>query len=230
MVQIKQEHPESGGRPESDTASDQRAKDPIYDPEEYLKERVDQIGTIMAKGLDLVETSINLSINLMNRFTSAVGERIINRIGDVSASQGGMQEPPPDGSSMSGVPFQQDMTGPGVADSQPGSMYVVNRLPLLPGSPVKVSFSINNDSPSTPKRLRLRVEGFVGEMHGAELNGSDFSVKPASKVIAPLDFDKFTLIGAIPQNAPGDAYNGCVVVSEGLEELRIPVRLVVNAQ
>jgi len=134
------------------------------------------------------------------------------------------------------MPFYQNVAAPmrtepmREADSTPIGIYVVNRLPLYPGSPVEVSFSVNNDSPSSPKRVRLRVEGFVGEMHGAELNSGDFSVKPATKMIAPMDFDKFVLTGTIPQDIVADVYNGWIVALEGQEEVRIPVRLIVTAQ
>jgi hypothetical protein len=92
-----------------------------------------------------------------------------------------------------------------------------------------VSFTINNDSATSPKELQLRVAGFAGQMHGTSFNGEQFSVEPATQVIAPMDFDKFTLKGAIPPDVPGDAYFGWVIVSAE-EELRIPVRLVVTPQ
>jgi hypothetical protein len=93
---------------------------------------------------------------------------------------------------------------------------------------VAVSFTINNDSPSSSRELQLSVEGFAGEMRGARLDASTFAVDPATCLIAPMDFDKFTLKGAIPPDAPADSYAGWVVVAAE-EGMRIPVRLFVTA-
>jgi hypothetical protein len=110
---------------------------------------------------------------------------------------------------------------------EPGLFYVTNRLPLLPGGTVKVSFSINNDSLVAPKKVALRVEGFVGQASGASFPATAVAVKPATRTIAPADFDKFVLRGTVPAHVPSDVYFGLIVV-ETDEQLKIPLRLVVS--
>jgi hypothetical protein len=195
---------------------------------EESRGRIDQLGSIMSKTLDLVEATVGLGVNLASRLGSVVQEQAVDRFG------GGMGSYP-EGSPAYGEP------GQGAQPPYPeepervarGHMraevnYVVNPLPLFPGSSVKVSFTINNDSVSVPRQLRLRVEGFVGQMQGATLDGNQFAVEPDSQVVDPMDFEKFTLRGTIAQEAPADNYEGWIIVSEE-EEIRIPVRLVVSA-
>jgi hypothetical protein len=106
---------------------------------------------------------------------------------------------------------------------------VVNRLPLFPGSPVQVSFSINNDTPDQPKKVTLRLTRLTGELTRVQLHASACAIKPDSCVIAPMDFDKFVVSGIIPVDTKSDAYNGFIDVS-GQEELRIPVRLIITSR
>lgn len=243
MAQAKQKHPEakkdnssdrSGSIKDAETIA-REAGSSVRKQEEYVSNRVDQLGSILAKGFDLAETGITLGVNLLNRLGSVVGDQIINRadnnVGNTYAEPQGMPpNQPPGGGGMPMYQNMQDMPEPVREVDSPPASIVVNRLPLFPGSPVQVSFSVNNDSQTSPKRIRLRLEGFVGEMQGTELSSEDFSIKPATKVVAPMDFDKFTIIGTIPQEAPSDAYNGWIVVLEGQEEIRIPVRLFVTTQ
>ena len=103
---------------------------------------------------------------------------------------------------------------------------ITNRLPLTPGGAVKISFSVNNDSMTEPKKVDLRIEGFTGDSHGGRLDASTFTVKPAQKMIAPVDFDKFILQGPVPADTLPDVYRGAVTVASE-NELKIPVVLVV---
>lgn len=195
---------------------------------EELWGRIDQLGSIVAKGFDLIEAGIGLGINLANRLSSSLQVGTGDQLEGVRPLYPGQPPAPHGGPSMAEpAQYPHGEWRPGGAEAPPAVNYVVNRLPLFPGSPVQISFTINNDSVSSPKELRLSVEGFVGEVHGGTLNGNDFSVEPATKVIAPMDFDKFTLQGAIPPEAPSDAYGGWIVVAAE-EQLRIPVRLVVS--
>ncbi len=199
------------------------------DQKEELGSRLDQVGSILSKGLDLVEAGITLGINLANRLSSALRIQtadIVDRVArpypepGMGPYEGPGMAPPPY------APYEGQRAGPAEAPQQIN--YVANRMPLFPGSPVQVSFTISNDSVSSPKELQLRVEGFAGEMRGASLDGQGFVVVPATRTIAPMDFDKFTLTGTIPPDAVIDTYRGWIVVSAD-EELRIPVRLVVTA-
>ena len=92
---------------------------------------------------------------------------------------------------------------------------------------VSISFSINNDSAVAPKQVSLRVEPFTGERSGAMLPPESLLVTPASIAIAPMDFEKFVLVGAIPEMSPPDTYNGSIAVTAE-DSMRIPVLLVVE--
>ena len=122
-------------------------------------------------------------------------------------------------------PWPVDAAGGRATPPQPEPAYgITNRLPLLPGGPVQISSSINNDFMTEPKKVEFRVEGFTGDTHGTQISAELFKVKPAQKTIAPVDFEKFFLNGTLPADAPPDIYRGWVVVTSDAE-LRIPVLL-----
>jgi hypothetical protein len=182
---------------------------------------IDHIGNLVSKGLGLVEAGIELGVSLANRLTAALdiqaGERPEGSVPPYSGPAAGPYPPRPTG---------EQGVAPAAPQPAPSPGYVTNRQPLFPGNDVSVSFTINNDSATVAKDLSLRIEGLTGELRGETLDSAGFSVEPSAKVIAPLDFDKFTLTGTIPPTAPGDSYAGWIVVASE-EELRIPVRLVV---
>jgi hypothetical protein len=187
--------------------------------------RINQLGSIVGIGFDLVEAGINLGVIVANRLSNVVQEQTIGKVDRATQPYPETYGAPyqdPRGMEPPYNPSAQSMEAP------PQISYVMNRLHLFPGYPVAVSFTINNDSPDSPKEIHLRVEGFIGEGQGAQLNGADFAIDPDSKTIAPLDFDKFTLVGSIPQDILPDTYGGWIIVSAE-EELRIPVRLLVSA-
>lgn len=180
------------------------------------------VESILDKTFDLVEAGIDLGINLVGKFGALAKDQVKEKFGatfspnqNQESQAAGNGEPAP--------------TGP-VPDSQSsaGSFCVMNRLPILPGGPVYVSFSINNDTPFAPKKIRLEVEGLVGRMTKATLPSDLLEVKPSSKTIAPMDFDKFVLKGTLPTDIQEDTYAGWIKIS-GDEECRIPVILVVNS-
>ena len=92
---------------------------------------------------------------------------------------------------------------------------------------MKISFSVNNDSMTEVKKVDLKVQGFAGDSQKAALDPASFSIKPSQKTIAPVDFEKFVLQGAVPDSIPPDIYRGVVVVSSD-NDLFIPVVLVVT--
>ncbi len=198
--------------------------------EKIRPERTDQIGAIVTKGFSLAEAGINLGLNLINKIGSVAQDQFVEKIVDLGKNIVPSQGMPREEPGGEAPPAYENREEQG-RESEPASrtMYVENRLPLFPGSPVHVSFSISNDSPSAPKKIALGIEGFTGEMRGAQIDGSNFSVKPAKKSIAPLDFDKFVLSGTIPPGVVSDAYLGWIVVT-GDEQLKIPVRLTVTAE
>jgi hypothetical protein len=105
----------------------------------------------------------------------------------------------------------------------------MNQQPLFPGSQVRVSFSINNDSASAEKKVTLKLEALEGEISRTWLDGSALSIQPASATIAQMDFEKFIIRGLVPMDTRSDAYQGWIVVS-GDEQLRIPLRLVITGR
>jgi hypothetical protein len=113
--------------------------------------------------------------------------------------------------------------GPG-----PGFAGVTNRQPLFPGSPLRVSFSINNESPGTAKKVAVRLGPLTGEISHATLDGSTLAIEPATATIAPSDFEKFVITGVVPPGVASDAYQGWIEVA-GEERLRIPLRLTITS-
>ena len=77
------------------------------------------------------------------------------------------------------------------------------------------------------RKVEFKVQGFAGEFQQAAIDASVFTVKPAQKTIAPVDFEKFVLKGVVPETTPPDVYRGVVVVHSD-KDLFIPVILVVT--
>lgn len=188
----------------------------------------DQVGAVMSKLLELAEAGVDLGTNVVSLLNS-LAQNQLNEA--VHPGEGAFRVAPPPGS-------PESMAAPGpsahtesMAEAPPAtpdaSYCIINRLPLPPGSPVQVSFSINNDLPQTKRKLHVSAGGFLGAANGFEFDDRSFAVQPTEKTIAPMDFEKFVLKGKIPKNAPEDSYNGWVTV-DGDEEMRIPVVLVVT--
>lgn len=189
---------------------------------ESLAGRADQLGAILAKGLDLAEAGLSLGLTVIQRAGTATQESIFE---GVSAAGAGAPAGPP-AEEGAGEPMFEQWTPEGAEAPKVPGFCITNRVPLWPGGSVSVSFSINNDSVAAEKRVRLRVDGFTGEMGGVRLASDGFAVKPQRKTIAPMDFEKFILKGEIPVETPQDVYHGSIVVLS-TDEFTIPVRLVV---
>jgi hypothetical protein len=183
-----------------------------------LKARLDRYGEILAKGLDLAETGLSLGLMVIGKVGAAAQEKIFERLMDTVAPEHAPATP--SGTPSPPVPPQAETAGT-------PAYGITNRLPLVPGAPFSVSFSINNDSPLAAKQVSLAVEAFAGERTGAPLSPAALAVSPNAAAIAPMDFEKFVLHGAIPLETVPDVYLGSV--SLGSEEgMRIPVRLVIE--
>lgn len=187
-----------------------------------LRQRLDQVGTILAKGLDLAEAGVSLGVTIISRVGVAAQQKIREGLEAAASSAAASAAPQP------GQPAEaHQVLDPEQPAAESGPAYgITNRLPLTPGGTVKISFSVNNDSMIEPKKVDLSVEGFTGDAHGARLDASAFTVKPAQKTIAPVDFEKFVLHGSVPEEIPPDIYRGAVTVASG-SDLKIPVVLVV---
>lgn len=186
-----------------------------------LRGRADQFGALLAKSLDLAEAGLGLGVTLVNRVGVAAQQQVFERFMTQASAAGAPATvaAPPTAETPPAPPAPPEAA----AAESPG---IGNRLPLQPGGAVKVSFSINNDSPETPKKVALRLEGFVGDAKGLRLDPAGFTLKPAKKTIAPMDFEKFVLEGVLPPQTPPDVYRGWVIVGSDTE-LRIPVWLAV---
>jgi hypothetical protein len=201
--------------PRSEEKPPQQQADP---PGMELRQRLDQVGTILAKGLDLAEAGVSLGVTIISRVGVAASQKMREGIDAAAANAA------PAASDAGMQTRTQPEAEPG---AEPEAAFgITNRLPLTPGGSFKISFSVNNDSLTEPKKVELRVEGFSGDATGARLDASAFAVKPALKTIAPVDFEKFVLQGAIPAGVQPDVYRGAVTVASD-SELKIPVVLVV---
>jgi len=207
-------------------AADAPKQEAADEHSDNLRGRVDQVGALLSRSLDLAEAGLSLGVTLVNRVGVAAQQQILERFmsqaaGAVDPAMAAAAPPPPPEPEIASAPVTP-------AAPEPEAYGISNRLPLPPGGEVRVSFSINNDSMDTPKKVALSLEGFVGDAHGRRLNIAGFAVKPARKTIAPMDFEKFVLEGVLPPKAPADVYRGWVVVASDTE-LRIPVWLVVSS-
>ena len=185
-----------------------------------LRERLDQMGTILAKGLDLAEAGVSLGVTILNRVSLAAQQKIREGLDSAAQSQSGAQPGAP--------PGPPGVTPDAPAESAEADQYgLTNRLPLTPGGEVRISFSVNNNSVTDVRKVEFKVQGFAGESQQAAIDASAFAVKPAQKTIAPVDFEKFVLKGVVPETTPPDVYRGVVVVHSD-KDLFIPVILVVT--
>ena len=181
-----------------------------------LRERLDQMGTILAKGLDLAEAGVSLGVTILNRVSLAAQQKIREGLDSAAQSQSGAQ------------PSPAGVTPDAPAESAEADQYgLTNRLPLTPGGEVRISFSVNNDSVTDVRKVEFKVQGFAGESQQAAIDASAFAVRPGQKTIAPVDFEKFVLKGVVPETTPPDVYRGVVVVRSD-KDLFIPVILVVT--
>ena len=217
-----------GSKPKPKTRASAGAKTPANGGSET------QIGSLMSKSLDLAEASLTLGMNFVQRLGSTVQDQVIGRLAQVGQSfaQGAAAAPPPEPPRTANTNANAGAN----ADAQPQPKSpgfkpfagVVNQQPLFAGSPIRVSFSINNDSQSAVKKVALKLEGLLGEVHGGTLTAA-LAVEPPAAAIAPMDFEKFVIRGLVPMGTRSDAYQGWIVVS-GDEELRIPLRLAITGR
>lgn len=199
-----------------------------HSPRPGVRERgpADQLGSILSRGLDLAEASLGLGLTVISRMGTLAQQQVLDRISPSPAPDLGQTAPT---EAATGAAVEQPgQTAQAQPVSQEPSYCITNRLPLAPGGTVEVSFSINNDSMTAPKQVRLTVDGFTGEVEGGRFEVGPFVVKPSRRIIAPMDFEKFVLHGAVPPEVQPDVYHGWVVVTSG-SEFRIPIRLVVLA-
>lgn len=183
-----------------------------------LKAQLTRFGEILARGLDLAEAGMSLGVTIVSTVGAAAQQKIFEQM--TEAVSGAAPVPP-------AAPAAASPAAPPAAAAEPPAYGITNRLPVVPGSPASISFSINNDSPDAPRSVSLRVEGFVGQQTGALLAADTFTVAPPSAVITPMDFEKFVLKGTIPPGTTPDIYHGSVLV-DSETSISIPVWIVVQ--
>ncbi|TAN74299.1 MAG: hypothetical protein EPN14_09320 [Gallionella sp.] len=196
---------------------------------------------VVNKGLDLAEAGIGIGFDVVARLGSILKGQVLDKIGNANmlnpamgnhaAGQGyADNRQAPENPQHHGQTGTSPAQSPGDTAQNGGAApgyYLFNRLPLFPGAEAALPFSINNDSLTADKMIRIGIEGFVGEARQAVLDAGTFSVTPNEIAIAPADFEKFVLKGTIPAAAPADNYRGWLVLSEqGV--YRIPVVLSVS--
>jgi hypothetical protein len=182
-----------------------------------LKAQLTRFGEILARGLDLAEAGMSLGVTIVSTVGAAAQQKIFEQM--TEAVSGAAPVPP-------AAPAAASPAAPPPA-AEPPAYGITNRLPVVPGSPASISFSINNDSPDAPRSVSLRVEGFVGQQTGTLLAVDVFTVAPPSAVITPMDFEKFVLKGTIPPGTVPDIYHGSVLV-DSETSISIPVWIVVQ--
>jgi len=186
-----------------------------------LRERLDRLGDIVARGFDLAEAGMSLGLTLLTTVGAAAQKKILEPVVESALSSAFNMSaqaaaPPPAASAAQSTPD----TPPG-----PAEYIIVNRLPLVRGAPFAVSFSISNDDALAEKPVSLSIEPLTGERSGVKLPLQFITVMPQQAVIAPMDFEKFSLRGALPPELPPDRYHGFVLVDDAV---RIPVLLSVG--
>jgi hypothetical protein len=189
---------------------------------------VGRFGGIMNKSLELAQASINLGLNLVQEFGASFQGDLLHKLAEAgksvfAAKQSGMAAQNAEASQ----PDSAAAEDPGQPSEK--SDAITNRLPLFPGSSVRIPFSINNDTTGATKTVHVHLEGFAGELTGATLKADHFSISPVSKEIVPMDFEKFVIAGTLPINCRGDAYRGFIIVT-GTESMKIPVKIVVMSR
>ena len=204
-----------------------RASGPSRAPVVGLFDKADQLGTILGKGLDLVEASVALGLNLVNRLGSIAQESIVNRwTAPFSAAAGSAAQPKTEAAADAAEAGEASPAATAAPD-QGGESFITNRIPGVAGHPTRVTFSINNDAYDAPKHVRLSVEGFTGRNGGATFDATHLVIEPAVATIEPMDFEKFTLSGTLPRDLRPDVYEGRILVASD-ETIAIPVRLLVS--
>lgn len=191
-----------------------------------LRARLDRYGDLLSRGLDLMEAGLNLGLTVATTVGAAAQQRIIERMLDPAPPESAA--PPPQPQPQPGA-MPAAAVGPGMPAASPevAAYGITNRLPLVPGEPASISFSINNDSADAPRPVRLQAEGFRGETTGHVLPPGTLQVVPPDATIAPMDFEKFVLTGTIPAGTPPDTYRSSILVSAEAG-LSIPVWLAVG--
>lgn len=203
----------------ADASPPPHSSDPAPEEAHDLRARLDRLGDLLGKGLDLAEAGLSLGLTVASTLGAVAQQKIVEKVMDATMPEAAPQPP--------GDPMAPPPTPDHSANAAP-SLGITNRLRLTPGMAVAVSFSVNNDNGAVPKQVALTISPFTGERTGSLLPLASLSVTPETASIEPMDFEKFVLRGVIPETMPPDTYHGGIAVESGAT-MRIPVWLVVEA-
>ena len=194
-----------------------------------------RIEEMVNRGLDLAEVGIGLGVNIVARLGTIFKDQVFDKfsgsdiLGSVMSDMSPEQQDDNINRNNQDTGFENQAQNNAAASStqEEQSYYLFNRVTITPGSELSLSFSINNDSLTSPKQVKITVEKFIGETKHEELDASLFSVSPDKIEIAAADFEKFILKAKLPADIPTDTYHGRIIVEEQ-QIYRIPVVLFVS--
>lgn len=228
---VKTESQNSGENKENTSGEKKEERSQSYS--QSSGDNIDKIGILFDKGINLVETGLELGVNLVSKLGGVASEKASDVLKtkmneapgqrenyeDLIRKFTGQQEPEP--------PRHEE---PPQAHEEPENTLPVvsNRMSVAPGEEVKISFSIDNESHEASKQLQFAATGpFLGDKSGFQIEAKGFKISPSKISIAPMDFEKLVLSGKIPKNAPPDAYSGLITVS-GQDQYQIQILIIVS--
>ena len=185
---------------------------------------MNQVESIVHKGLDVVEAGVELGLTVVSRLGSILMNQLIDNRGQYYP-----QDFAQDHESHHGHGHDHHgARGEEVYVEDEEGYYLTNRLPLRPGDTVSISFSMNNESITEDKTITLGLTDFVGAKDSNVVTADNFTIEPDTKTISPVDFEKFVLTGNLATEVKIDTYYGSIVVTDETQS-KIPVVLVVTA-
>jgi hypothetical protein len=214
---------EAAGEMGVDSAAEESLSELEKDPralrfEQDLWGNLERINQVVAKGIDLAESSLALGARMVSGLGKLSEQQILERVRETEGAGPGYAESAlAEPSASEATHSQPPVEGPGVA----------NRAPLQAGSEVRVPFSLTNDSAEAARKVEVSLQELVGQSSGARLAAKALSVEPSEAMLLPLDFEKFVIKGKIPSKTTPDTYLGAIVV-QGDEVLTIPLQLSVT--
>lgn len=215
--QKKRDPTHSGGRKEASRPKSRPDSKRKSDPERILNENVERLSGVVGKGIELAEAGLAIGARLLGSLGKVGADAVLSRVMDA----------PPAGASARNEPAAPQAEADTAQPSQPMTSWITNRMPLHAGGDVRVSFSLNNDSSDGSKKIALKVSALLGTTRNGRVPEEALSVTPAQTELAPLDFEKFVLMGTLPPDIQPDTYRGVVTI-EGSESFSIPVCLTVE--
>ena len=214
-------------------SSHKKKEEKSQSQDQTSKENIDKIGILFDRGIDLVETGLELGVNLVSKLGGVASDKASDILktqmqGEAPGQKESYEDLIRKFTGQNKEPEPPQPSSPPQQEQENNLPVVSNRLPAFPGSEVKISFSIENESINESKQLKFDTVGyFIGDESNFQIEASAFKINPSKKSIAPMDFEKLVLSGKIPENAPPDIYKGLIAVS-GEDQYQIPIVIIVS--